>query len=44
VAHLHYGNCLANGQGVEIDLIGAAKYYKLAADQKNAVAQINYGN
>jgi hypothetical protein len=30
-AQLHYGICLEEGQGVSQDLIGAAKYFKLAA-------------
>jgi TPR repeat protein/tRNA A-37 threonylcarbamoyl transferase component Bud32 len=38
-----YGSCLFHGEGVEIDLIGAAKYYKSAADQHLPPAQFNYG-
>jgi TPR repeat protein len=35
---------LKNGEGVRIDFKGAAYYFKLAADQGDAVAQYNYGN
>jgi TPR repeat protein len=38
-----YGICLAEGRGVEIDVIEAAKYVKQAADQHYAAAQYEYG-
>jgi hypothetical protein len=43
MAQCNYGVCLTNGEGVSVDLISAAKYYKLAADQNDAMAQFNYG-
>jgi TPR repeat protein len=42
-ARFNYGFCLEVGIGVAIDLIGTAKYYKLAADQNHATAQFKYG-
>jgi TPR repeat protein len=38
---LNYGICLENGEGVSIDLDGAAHYFKLSADQGNAFTQKN---
>jgi TPR repeat protein len=42
VAQFKYANCLHKGWGVAVDLINAAKYYELAADQNHAEAQFNY--
>jgi TPR repeat protein len=39
VAQFNYGICLRKGDGVLIDLRGAAHYFKLAADQGFAAAQ-----
>jgi TPR repeat protein len=37
-----YADCLQKGEGVSIDFKGAAQYFKLAADQGIADAQINH--
>jgi TPR repeat protein len=37
-AQYNYGNCLYDGEGVSIDLNGAAQYFKLPADQRYAAA------
>jgi TPR repeat protein len=37
-AHNNHGICLRNGDGVSINLRGAAHYFKLAADQGIAAA------
>ena len=39
-AHMTYGNCLSNGEGVPRNLSEAARYYKMAADHGNVLAQI----
>jgi TPR repeat protein len=36
--------CLAKGRGVRLDLVRAAEYHRLAADQKCAAAQNNYAS
>jgi TPR repeat protein len=41
-AQVLYGECLAEGWGVEINLSGAAEYYKMAADQHDPKGQLNY--
>jgi TPR repeat protein len=37
-----YGNLLAEGEGIARNLIEAAKYYKMAADQGDSCAQWQY--
>jgi TPR repeat protein len=37
IAHCNYGLCLRYGKGVSIALRNAAHYFKLSADQGNAV-------
>jgi hypothetical protein len=38
-----HGLCLLQGRGVPIDLVGAVRYFKLAADQGICEAQFQYG-
>jgi TPR repeat protein len=38
-----YGFCLANGRGMSRNAQEAARYFKLAADQKHGDAQCRYG-
>jgi TPR repeat protein len=40
-AQFTYAWCLEHGWGVQVELTGAAKYYKIAADHKLAAAQYN---
>ena len=40
---INLGYCYENGAGVEKDLVEAVRCYKLAADQGDAVAQVNLG-
>jgi TPR repeat protein len=37
------GHCLYSGRGVAPDFVGAAKYFKLAADPDQSEAQMCYG-
>jgi hypothetical protein len=39
----HEGFCYENGNGVTKDLVEAVRWYTLAADQKDPVAQFNLG-
>jgi TPR repeat protein len=41
--YYNYGECLAKGDGVDMNKPLAAHYFKLAADQGDARAQSNYG-
>jgi TPR repeat protein len=43
-AQYKYAVCLENGVGVNIDLINAAKGYKLAADHNHEEAQNHYAD
>jgi TPR repeat protein len=43
IGQFNYGMCLHDGDGVRIDLRGAAHYFKLSADQGDAGGQCNYG-
>jgi hypothetical protein len=43
VGQFRYGHCLEYGKGIPVDLIEAARCFKLSADQGNPNGQFNYG-
>jgi hypothetical protein len=43
-AQLRYAHCLSVGHAVSVDLVEAARYYRLAADHNDAEAQFQYAD